>query len=568
MNTAIEKEKTEIGESRLSDLYKLSGVITSTLEPKKVLSLIIDTAVRISGATSGSLRLIDRESETLRLEVSCGLSRGAAGIVELKIGEGVTGWVAKTGKPILVLDVTRDRRYVVMDKNTRSELAVPLVLEDEIIGVVNVNSTKLHAFTQEDLELLSTLASQSAKVIQNANLYDALRRKADELSTLFNIGKIITGTLNLEEVLNQIVEKASYLMNTKICSLMLLNEEGSELIIKAVHGGSPDYIQRPNLKVGESLIGKVVVTKKPLPVLDVRQVRGYMYLDLARREGLCSLLSVPLIFKEQVIGVINVYKSTQEKFTPDEIDLLSNLADQSAMAIQNARFYEQMMNLEEGIRRIEKLGVLGELGVEVAHEIRNPLTIIKMLLHPLKAENPKDVTVIEGEIDRINKIVTQFLDHARPGEPVLKEIEVNRILDNTLILLSHRLNKRKIKLIKDLSPLPRLSADPDKLEQVFLNLLLNAIDAMPEGGRLAVYTKTSKHYVLIGIEDSGVGISPQIKEDLFKPFTTTKEEGLGLGLSIVHRIIEDHRGKISVKSASGHGTTFTISLPLEIHHER
>jgi len=562
------EKKTQIGESRLSNLYKLSEIITSTLEPKEVLSLIIDAAVRISGATSGSLRLIDLEALTLRLEVACGLSEGASGLSELKIGEGVTGWVAKTGKPLLVPDVTRDERYVVMDDNIRSELAVPLVLEGQVIGVVNVNSTKLDAFTQEDLELLSTLASQSAKVIQNAKLYDALRRKANELSTLFNVGKIITGTLNLEEVLNQIVEKASYLMNTKLCSLMLLNEDGMELIIKAVHGGSPDYAQRPNLKVDESLIGGVVKTKRPLTALDVRQVPGYKYLDLARREGLCSLLSVPLIFKEQVIGIINVYKSTQDKFTSDEIGLLSNLADQSAMAIQNARLYEQMMNLEEGIRRIEKLGVLGELAVEVAHEVRNPLTIIKMLLHALKVDNSKDVEVIEGEIDRINKIVTQFLDYARPGEPVLKEIDVNRILDTTLILLSHRLNKRKIELVKDLPSVPRLSADPDKLEQAFLNLFLNAIDAMPSGGRLKVSTRTSNGYVQIEIGDSGVGIPPQIKNKLFKPFTTTKEGGLGLGLSVVHRIVEGHKGRIAVESTPEHGTAFTISLPLENHRDR
>jgi len=160
---------------------------------------------------------------------------------KLKIGEGITGWVAKQGKPVLVPDVTRDKRYIKIDKDVKSELAVPLILEDEVIGVVNVDSTRASAFTQEDMELIFTLASQSAKIIQNAKLYETLKWRVEELSALFDIGKVITETLNLEKVLETIVEKASHLMNTKVSSLMLLNSGGDELVIKAVHGGGMDY---------------------------------------------------------------------------------------------------------------------------------------------------------------------------------------------------------------------------------------------------------------------------------------------------------------------------------------
>jgi len=227
--------------SRLTELYNLSRVISSTLEPQEVLNLIIDAAVKITKATTGSLMLIDRDSGILNIEVARGFPPRVVGDTKLKIGEGITGWVAKQGKPVLVPDVTRDKRYIKIDKDVKSELAVPLILEDEVIGVVNVDSTRASAFTQEDMELIFTLASQSAKIIQNAKLYETLKWRVEELSALFDIGKVITETLNLEKVLETIVEKASHLMNTKVSSLMLLNSGGDELVIKAVHGGGMDY---------------------------------------------------------------------------------------------------------------------------------------------------------------------------------------------------------------------------------------------------------------------------------------------------------------------------------------
>ena len=550
--------------SRLTELYNLSRVISSTLEPQEVLNLIIDAAVKITKATTGSLMLVDRDSGVLNIEVARGFSPRVVSNTKLKIGEGITGWVAKEGKPVLVPDVTRDERYVKIDKDVKSELAVPLILEDEVIGVVNVDSTRTSAFTQEDMELLFTLASQSAKIIQNAKLYETLKWRVEELSALFDIGKVITGTLNLEKVLETIVEKASHLMNTKVSSLMLLSSAGDELVIKAVHGGGMDYTLKPNLKVDESLIGQVVRTKKPLMILDVRKEKGYRYLDLAKKVGLCSLLSVPMMVKERIIGVINTYTATQHRFTSEEIQLLSSLADQSAIAIENAMLYEQMIGLEERIREAEKLGVLGEMAIEVAHEIRNPLTIVKMLFHSLSIPDKKDATIIENELDRMNRIVTQFLDYARGGKPERQKIDINQVLENTLLLIEHRLSQQRMKLKKTLLPLPSISCYPEKTAQLFLNLFLNAIDAMEDEGEMEVSSEAIGGFVQVRIKDSGSGIPESIKERMFQPFVTTKAKGLGLGLAIVHRVVEEHRGMIEVESTPDIGTTFTVSLPIEV----
>ncbi|MFH1623684.1 MAG: GAF domain-containing protein [Pseudomonadota bacterium] len=553
-----------VEKSRLTELYSLSRVISSTLEPQEVLNLIIDAAVKITKATTGSLMLIDRNSGVLNIEVARGFPPKVVSDTKLKIGEGITGWVAKEGKSVLVADVTKDDRYVKIDKDIKSELAAPLILEDEVIGVVNVDSTTLSAFTREDMELLFTLASQSAKIIQNAKLYETLKRRVEELSALFEIGKVITGTLNLEKVLEIIVEKVSYLMNTKVSSLMLLNSDGNELVIKAVHGGGADYTVKPNLKVGDSLIGQVVITKAPLMVLDVRKERGYRHLDLAKRVGLCSLLSVPLMVRDRVIGVINTYTANQHRFTLEEIQLLSSFADQSAIAIENARLYEQMIGLEEKIREAEKLGVLGEMAIEVAHEIRNPLTIVKMLLHSLSIHDKKDIAVIQNELDRMNRIVTQFLDYARGGRSAWQKVSINQVLENTLLLIDHRLFQQGISLRKAFSPLPHVSCDPEKIAQLFLNLFLNALDAMEDGGELEISTMKNGGFIQVKIKDTGCGIEESIRERIFQPFVTTKAKGLGLGLAIVHRVVEEHKGKVEVETQPIMGTAFTINLPLEV----
>jgi signal transduction histidine kinase len=551
--------------SRLTELYSLSRVISSTLEPQEVLNLIIDAAVKITSATTGSLMLIDTDSGVLNIEVARGFPPRVVSDTKLKIGEGVTGWVAKEGKPLLVPDVTKDGKYVKIDKDIKSELAVPLIIEGEVIGVVNVDSTTTSAFTHEDMELLSTLAGQSGKIIQNAKLYEALKRKVTELSALFEIGKVITGTLNLEEVLEVIVEKASYLMDTRVSSLMLLNDNGDELVIKAVHGGGADYTIKPDLRVDESLIGRVVQTRKPLMVLDVRKEKRYKHIEVAKKVGLCSLLSVPLMLKDDVIGVINTYTAVLHRFTADEIQLLSSLADQSAIAIENARLYEQMIGLEEKIREAEKSGVLGEMAIEVAHEIRNPLTIVKMLFHSISIPDKKDAAVIDSELGRMNRIVTHFLDYARGGKPELQDSDINQILDNTLLLVEHRISQQKVRLKKTFSPLPLILCDAEKIAQLFLNLSINAIDAMEGEGELWISTNTKGNFIEVRVQDTGSGISPSIRDNIFQPFVTTKAKGLGLGLAIVHRVVEQHKGKIEVETLTDKGTTFTVSLPIGVN---
>ena len=568
-------EKLKSSHERLRLLYQVGSVIHSTLDSQEALQLIVSEAVRVMRASSGSLVLINPTSGFLEIHAAQNLS-SAARKLKLRVGEGVTGWVAQSGKPARVGDVTLDKRYVSVRRDVRSELAVPLEVQGEVRGVINVDSERVNAFSEDDQELLQELAIQAAKVIHNTWLYEQLRLKVMLFESLSSVSRTINSTLNLDEALRAITKEACELMRARMCSLMLLDESGEWLDLRASFGAGDAYIRKPRLSADESLIGVVVRRKKPLQVTNVQTDTRYQNVELARRENLVSLLSVPLIFAGQCIGALSVYTARPYSFSNEEIKILSALAELSAIAIEKARLYERVVDVEEQLRQNEKLSALGLLAAEVAHEIRNPLTVMKLLYHSLdlkfEAKDPrnKDAQIIEAKIEHLNKIVEQILDFARTTEPKFAPVNMNDLVDELSLLVRHKLANQDIKLVHDLSAdLPLVSGDAPQLEQAFLNLMLNAAEAMGEGGTLTIRSRVVRGAdkaarVAVEFKDTGGGMSAEQQKQAFKTvLATTKAKGTGLGLAIVGRIIETHHGEIQIRSRAGRGTTISISLPVK-----
>ncbi len=562
---------------RLNLLYQVSNVIHSSLDPQEALQLILREAVRIMRASSGSIVLINPNTGFLDIEASIGLPTNAAK-VKLRVGEGVTGWVARTGKPARVGDVSKDPRYVMLGREIRSELAVPLEVNGELRGVINVDSDRDNTFSEADQELLQELSLQAAKVIHNTWLYEQIRLKARLFETLVSVGQTINSTLNLSDALNVITREACALMGAKMCSLLMLDETGDWLDLRASFGASDVYINKPRLRVEESFLGTVVRRQKPLQLDNVQASSRYQSVEAARREGLIALLSVPLIFSGEAIGALNVYKDTVYHFSNEEIRILRALAELSGLAIEKARLYERVVDVEEQLRQNEKLSALGLLAAEVAHEIRNPLTVMQMMFHSLDLNFPasdpraKDAQIMRQKMEHLNKIVEQILDFARNSEPNLTPINVNQLIDDLGLLVRHKLRNQNIQLIRKLAPqLPTICADATQLEQAFLNLTLNAVEAMPKGGTLTIATslvhptKTS-HALRVEFKDTGEGMSDEQQEKLFRGIlnTTTKSKGTGIGLAIVQRVAEIHRGKLQIHSQPNKGTSIAILLPLDL----
>jgi signal transduction histidine kinase len=287
-----------------------------------------------------------------------------------------------------------------------------------------------------------------------------------------------------------------------------------------------------------------------------------------------SEVSIPLVSKGKLIGIINLgYKFNKDIYSHEDIEILSTLANQTTIAVENARLYEDLKKSKSYIRRADRLASLGTLTAGLAHEIRNPMVAIKTLtqLLPERLDDEEFrnqfLQIASGEVDRISSLLNELLDFARPSDPKLEQEDINTVLDGMILLISTETKKKQITIIRNYaSDLPPVQIDREQIKQVFLNILLNGIEATSENGKIIVQTRSfmkpgGDSYVQVEFSDTGCGIPEDHIEDIFNPFFTTKSSGSGLGLSISNQIIQDHKGYIAVESQLGKGTSFFINLP-------
>jgi signal transduction histidine kinase len=561
---------------RLESLHRTAQRVYSTLELGESLKILLDEAVRLMNANSGSICLINPTSGFLEIEATCGLP-GHAQRLRLRLGEGITGEVARLGRSLRIDDVSKERRYVPLRDGVSSELAVPLRVGGEVRGVINVDSDRLNAFSTEQQTLLEDLASLASPAIRNTWLYESARQRAGLLESLLKVGQLINSTLSVDDALTVITREARVLMRAKMCSLMMVDSTGEWLDLRAHDGAGKAYASKPRVSLSESVVGIVARRRKPLQIENVQISGRYQNVGVARREGLVSLLSVPLLFSGKAIGTLNIYSGEPHLFSDEEVRTLSAYAELSALALEKARLYDRIVSVEEALRQSERLSALGLLAAEIAHEIRNPLTVMKMLHHSLDLhfgpDDPRqtDVRIMGEKMDHLNRIVDRVLDFARGAEPRLEEVNVNQVLDDLLMLTRVKLRSAGIELDRELdSNLPLLMADATQLEQAFLNLTLNAVEAMPEGGRLSIRSralplvrKGPATHVLVRFRDSGVGMTREQAQNLFSSLLqSSKPRGNGLGMAIVARVVETHRGQARVRSSPGRGTTISLIFPV------
>jgi signal transduction histidine kinase len=290
---------------------------------------------------------------------------------------------------------------------------------------------------------------------------------------------------------------------------------------------------------------------------------------------LVSLLSVPLVVGGQALGVLNVYSSEPHTFSNEEIETLSALAELSAIALERARLAERMGIAEEQMRHTDKLCALGLLAAEVAHEIRNPLTVMKMLYHSLDLQFPsgdprqEDARLMGQKMDQLNRIVEQVLDFARHAEPRFEAVSVPALLEDLRLLTRHKLRAHEVELRLETGAEPvSLRGDRGQLEQAFLNLMLNAVDAMPRGGCLTVgcapaMLEDGRSGLVMTFSDNGPGLPGDFEARRGRLLGSTKPQGSGLGLAVVERVVEAHRGRLEFRSVPGQGTTVEIRLPVD-----
>ncbi len=568
------KEKKNLDGKEINALLEISKAIASGLYLEDVLRLIVTVTANLMDSKICSLWILDEKDQKLKLKATQSISEEYLKERSLAMGEGVVGHVALHNKPMAILDVLKEALYKEKDLAKKeglvSMLSVPMCMKDKVIGVINCYTSYPHPFSKTEEEMLTTVANQAAICIENSGLME---------------------TLDIDEILRLVLEGVTRNIGFDRARLYLVNEKKNILECKMAVGVDEEKIKGVVLSLNpmDSIVARSIVEKKPFVITDAGHDPRVNPV-LREKFNLHSLVVIPLLVKEKALGAIAADHVEPEKnITTEGLESLMTFAQQAGLAIQNAFMYQELktfsQQMEEKIRkttadlrkteaqliRSEKLAALGQLAAGIAHEIRNPLTSINILIHSLRESLPsknshgEDLKVIEEEINRINETVDQFLRFAKPASPLLEKAELIPIFEETLQLLKPQIERRRISVQESFRSLPPITIDREQMKQVVLNLLLNAIQAMPEGGRLDLSgaMPDDHEWIQLSIRDSGVGIPPEDMDKLFDPFFSRKEGGIGLGLSIAHRIIDQHHGKIEVESTPGKGTHFTIWLPMD-----
>jgi two-component system, NtrC family, sensor kinase len=461
-------------------------------------------------------------------------------------------------------------------------LAYPILLmtQKAYFGTVNYH------FSVVLLLLLSVLVVGAYHMRQHAQRAVALtfftsRYKVHD--TLSEFSKALVTNLDLKSLTEEIVRTLVKVIGIQTASLYVLNKEKEEFELVCSHGLSAGNAASLSLQTQSNLRhylerhGDIVVREELQQVLP-RTHRTESVLETM--ETMNSEVCIPFINKESLIGFCNLgARSNFRMFSPKDLALLDTLARNAAIALDNALLYEDLRTQKALMQRTDRLRSLETIAGGFAHEIRNPLTSIKTFvqLTPTRKDDPEFINsfspVVLEDIARIERLIQEIFDYAKYMEPQFKEENVNEVVESCLYFIEVKATHRSVQVEKQFAPdLPPVMLDRQQIKQVLMNLFLNALQAIGDtGGRLIVRSHrlakdTGVPWVQIQVADTGGGIAPADLEHIFDPFYTTKHaseerEGTGLGLTIVHQIIEEHGGTIEVQSEAGRGTTFFVNLP-------
>ena len=554
-------------------LYRISQIGSSAFNIRDAFKRIIEEIQILFQPTSASISLISPNSGLLEIEYALGYPTDTKDL-SLHIGKGITGRVAFNGVATISDDVEQDSRYVKLIDGIRSKMAVPLFSEGQITGVIDVNSDKVANFTARDLKRLEAVADESITSLQSVWRQRQLINQSDQLKALISVGQKVVSNLELQGLWESITEAALDLTKSRMVTLQLYDETKEQVTMQAIKPPYQEFLSKvETLRLEESMNAAAIRTKRQVEFPNITTPDYLGLKDAPQRDDVVSCLSTPMIYEDRVIGIINIFTRTRHRFPNDEKRLLQAFASLSAAAAQNANLYARVFNSEDLLRKSERLTTLGLLSAEIAHEIRNPLTVIKLLFGSLGLQydeadpRNKDTQIIIEKINQLEEIVSKVLSFGKAPEDLHTVWSIDELIQDTLLLVRLKMQQHRIVLNHKKTNAPiMVNASKGQLQQVFLNLIINAAEAMPDGGTLTIYSIVEKspdeERIAVYFTDTGSGIPENIQEKIFESFLTDKPEGTGLGLSIVKRIMRTHHGDISVANSSSLGTTLRIELPM------
>ncbi len=556
----------------LPALYEISSLAARIDDPQIALREMLDLVVTTFGADAGSIALLSPDTGRLETEVQTGLDP-APEQHGLKLGHGITGWCVLNRRPLLVPNVETEPRYIAVRESARCEMAVPMLHEDTVVGVIDLESDRVGGFTALDLAALEPLANEAARVLQRLWQLRHLQGKARQLESLITAGQSLVTKLEQQELFDTLTREARRMLPARACALYLHDAVTETVRFASLTGALIMPLPVESLPLDSCLVAAAIHTRRAVSFPDVQTPDFRELSDLPNDRTLTSVLATPMIFEGEVLGVLAVFTDRLHRFDNDEKRLCAALASLGAVALQNARLYARVFQSEDVLRKNERLTTLGLLAAEIAHEIRNPLTVLKLLHGGLGVDfgedDPRrtDMRVIGEKLDQLEAIVSRVLNFAKAPTSLHSRWSLADIVDDTLVLVRLKLAQSKVALRFDAPP-TQLFVDAHKgqIQQVLLNLLLNATHAMPDGGTIGISIVGGEgpngHLAHVDIADTGHGIPESIRDRVFDSFLSGRPDGTGLGLAIAKRILVSHHGDITLLETSPKGTTMRVTLPL------
>ncbi len=555
----------------LSLLYRIGESVHASEDPQRVLDVILSHVVKYFDVGHATISLFNPDTNRLEIEAFVGLPENCREW-RLPMGVGLTGWVALHHRSVCVEDITRDPRYVRIVDGLHAALAVPLISNNTTsLGVISIESERKGAFSSKEVEELERISSAIVRVMDRVWRVVNLKKKATQLDAVVKMVGKVSNRFELDGILADITREARRIINCEMCSLFLLNSKGAlDLEVLIARDGRREH--RESVELAESTMGTTVTHRKTVEVSNLATTEEHLFVGLDDRESLVGMLSTPLVYEDEVIGVLNAYTSVPHRFSNTEKQVFGALADIGALAIESAKLYARIIDSENMLRHSERLTTLGTLASEIAHEIRNPLTVIRLLVESLSLDIPdgdakeRDFRVVLDNIDNLGEIVGRVLNFGKSQTQMFGRWSSHEIISDCIQLVRFKLKRSQIKVELLESDDVTISCNRGQIQQVFLNLFINAEEAMPEGGDIRIRAKVSEAGDVIHFDfsDTGTGIPDAIRAGVFDSFLTGKSKGTGLGLAIVKRILRDHRGNIEIMESSPAGTTFRFWLP--VHH--
>jgi signal transduction histidine kinase/putative methionine-R-sulfoxide reductase with GAF domain len=574
-------------QKKLTLVQEVSRAVSSVGDLDRLLRLIMEKVTELMEADRATLFLVDEADGTLSSKVVQG-----GDLVEIRLasGEGVAGWVAQTRELVNIADAYADQRFqpavdLKSGYRTRTILSVPMTgATGGLVGVLQVLNKKSEApFTRADEELLGALASPAAIAIENARLYQSLltqnqelsdarrdlERRQRELNALYEVEKDMSHALDLDDLLSRILAQAIAVLGGGAGSIALVEGDGA-LRFRTVQGpAAPRLIER-TLPHGTGLIGWSIAHKTPVivdnPIDDPRHAQ-----DVARESGVtpAHLMVAPLVDGEDVMGgieIIDQRRSVRDSrihgpWTEVDLRLLVLIAAQAASAISLARRRTEQT-------KSDRLASIGRMLAGLLHDLKTPMTIISgygqlMAASDDAALREQYVEQIQRQFDLMAGMTREVLAFARGDtDLVVRKVYVNKFAEELTTQLGAATAGRGIDFMLEARYDGVAYFDEQKLLRVFHNLARNAVEAMPEGGKLGVTIDKQAEQLVCTVVDSGPGIPAELHGRLFELFATAKKGGTGLGLAIVKKIVDDHRGTIAVETGPS-GTAFVVKLPLQ-----